>query len=122
LLAERLGDIEGDTYALGDDGVMRSTYRVPAVGRTKFQTGDALTMNILPGTYSAPPPPFEDGTPIPRPLLEAVDATAAAEAVELAWRAGDVAMIDNTRWLHGRRGFTDRRRRVLSVTAYADFG
>ncbi len=122
MLAERLGDIEGDTYALGDDGVMRSTYRVPAVGRTKFQTGDALTMNILPGTYSAPPPPFEDGTPIPRPLLEAVDATAAAEAVELAWRAGDVAMIDNTRWLHGRRGFTDRRRRVLSVTAYADFG
>ena len=64
-------------------------------------------------------PHFEDGAPLPEELLQEVGAAARGCEVVLAWRPGDVAAIDNTRWMHGRRGFTGGRR-VLSLTAYAE--
>ena len=52
---------------------------------------------------------FEDSTRIPHEVAIELFETSESIAHEIAWQAGDIAMIDNTRFLHGRRGFFGRR-------------
>ena len=55
---------------------------------------------------------FEDGEPIPRPMIDEVVAIQQRIMVPIAWKKGDFAYIDNTRALHGRRAFSDVNRDV----------
>jgi hypothetical protein len=54
-----------------------------------------------------------DGTPVPTDLLDRAAAAAETHTVDILWHAGDLAIIDNTRYLHGRRAFTGGDRRIL---------
>jgi alpha-ketoglutarate-dependent taurine dioxygenase len=44
-----------------------------------------------------------------------VSALADDLTVDIRWSAGDVAIVDNTRWLHGRRAFSADSDRVILV-------
>lgn len=57
---------------------------------------------------------FGDGSPIADADMAAVAAKAADFTHDLAWRPGDVAILDNYRVMHGRRPF-EGRRRVLAA-------
>lgn len=54
-----------------------------------------------------------DGPAIPDDLLRRVAAAADAQTIDIAWASGDVALIDNTRCMHGRRAFAGGERRIL---------
>ena len=58
---------------------------------------------------------LDDGRPVPPEVVADVRATLDACCEQIAWRAGDAAMLDNTRFLHGRRGYADEARRVYLV-------
>ena len=58
---------------------------------------------------------LDDGRPIPPEIVADVRAALDACCEQIAWRAGDAAMLDNTRFLHGRRGYSDEARRVYLV-------
>jgi alpha-ketoglutarate-dependent taurine dioxygenase len=62
---------------------------------------------------SGPQARLADGGPLPAELLRRVATVADALTVDIDWRAGDVAIIDNTRCLHGRRAFAGGERQVL---------
>ncbi|HYL06279.1 MAG TPA: TauD/TfdA family dioxygenase, partial [Thermoanaerobaculia bacterium] len=65
---------------------------------------------------------FDDDTSIPEPVLEETEAVGEAHAEEINWQPGDVAMIDNTRFMHGRRSFYgDTQRQILTVLSMANF-
>lgn len=49
--------------------------------------------------------------------LRAVAAIADEQAVDLAWQAGDVALVDNYLAMHGRRPFSGTRRVLASLVA-----
>jgi alpha-ketoglutarate-dependent taurine dioxygenase len=55
----------------------------------------------------------EDGAAIPRDLLARVGEAANALTIDIAWAQGDIAIIDNTRCMHGRRAFTGGPRQIL---------
>jgi hypothetical protein len=55
---------------------------------------------------------LEDGTPIPDAILDELRRIEAEITVPIAWQPHDLVMIDNTRYLHGRRAFTDKRREI----------
>jgi len=55
---------------------------------------------------------MEDGSVIPADILAEVRAVSDRLTRELPWRPGEVAMIDNTRLMHGRRPFIDTRREI----------
>jgi hypothetical protein len=55
----------------------------------------------------------DDGSKIPEDLMDTAAEVAAALTVAVPWRAGDVLVIDNTRFLHGRQAFTDDSRAVM---------
>lgn len=57
---------------------------------------------------------LEDGSKIPREVIAEIDAVAADLTVSLPWQAGDFALVDNTRMMHGRRAFTDAERTIYA--------
>jgi len=65
---------------------------------------------------------FDDGSSIPPGVHDDVRAALAACLTMISWRPGDVCMLDNTRFLHGRRAFTDPARRLYLIqTLHASF-
>ncbi len=58
---------------------------------------------------------FGDGTPIENEMLEEVRAAYAEEAVESDWNTGDVVVIDNMRFAHGRAPFAGDRRVLVAM-------
>jgi len=60
---------------------------------------------------------FGDGSPIDVPALTTAIKLADELSYDLNWQAGDVALIDNYRVMHGRRPYSGKRRVVASLIA-----
>jgi hypothetical protein len=60
----------------------------------------------IPLTY----PTFEDGATIPEDLVLEIGAAAGNCVIDLQWRDQDLLMLDNTRFMHGRRAIIDPKR------------
>ncbi|MFD6610427.1 TauD/TfdA family dioxygenase [Micromonospora chalcea] len=52
------------------------------------------------------------GAPVPEDLVATAADVAARLTVAVPWRSGDVLVVDNSRYLHGRQAFTDAGRAV----------
>ena len=67
-------------------------------------------------------PVLDDGNPMPEPWLQAIKATGDRLMVAIGWQAGDLLMLDNTRFLHGRTEITDPGERlIVTYFGYLDF-
>jgi alpha-ketoglutarate-dependent taurine dioxygenase len=121
-LAQMLAPIAGLEHRLDYRDTLTLHYRAAAIGPSKFTGRTAFLATILPGVYlDFPPARLDGGGEIPAALLQQILDASAELTIALAWQPGDVVMIDNTRWLHGRHAFRDPQRRVLSLCAYANF-
>jgi alpha-ketoglutarate-dependent taurine dioxygenase len=60
---------------------------------------------------------FGDGSPIDVPALTTAIRLADELSYDLKWQAGDVALIDNFRVMHGRRPYSGQRRVIASLIA-----
>ncbi|MEM6474645.1 MAG: TauD/TfdA family dioxygenase [Pseudomonadota bacterium] len=60
---------------------------------------------------------FGDGTPITSQDMDPAIAIADELTADLAWQAGDVALLDNFLVMHGRRPFEGKRRVLASLVA-----
>ena len=66
-------------------------------------------------------PVLDDGQPFPRPWLSAVREAAAPITYPIPWKAGDMAILDNSRFMHGRRPILDPgQRRIATYFGYLD--
>lgn len=59
---------------------------------------------------------FGDGTEIPDDDVAAIHDAYATSTVDVAWRAGDLLVLDNEWIAHGRRPFTGPRRVVVAMS------
>ena len=112
----------GTRCRLNPDRSMSIEYRTSAVGSSRFaRDRRGFVGNVLPDVYADDPlPVLEDGSPLPEAVIREVDETAAGLTSRITWKAGDVLVIDNTRWLHGRRAFEDPARTILMLCAVAN--
>ncbi len=53
-----------------------------------------------------------DGSEIPAAMQAELRSLAEELTIPVRWQPGDLLLIDNTRWLHGRRAYTDARRDI----------
>ena len=60
-------------------------------------------------------PLLDNGQAVPDPWLEAIRATGERLKVEIAWQNGDVLMLDNTRFMHGRTAIEDPGERLIAT-------
>jgi alpha-ketoglutarate-dependent taurine dioxygenase len=104
------------------------TYLTPAVQQTKF--GHAATFAnflVFSQTAAACGHPeaarvtnllrFEDDQPVPPDLVAEIGAIADSLTAPIPWQAGDLAFIDNTRMMHGRRSFEAKSERTVYYRA-----
>ncbi len=60
-------------------------------------------------------PILDDGKQVPEEWLQAIKATGDRLSVPIVWREGDVVMLDNTRFMHGRTAITDPGERLIAT-------
>lgn len=58
-------------------------------------------------------PTLGDGSPFPADVLQEITELAVARTHDLTWQTGDILIVDNSRFMHGRRAFTDTSRSIL---------
>ena len=67
-------------------------------------------------------PLLDDLTPVPERWLQAIRIAGEAVQCAVTWQAGDVLMLDNTRFLHGRTAIVDAaERRIATYFGYLKF-
>lgn len=67
-------------------------------------------------------PLLDDMRPVPEAWLQAIKATGDTLAYAVEWQQGDVVMLDNTRFMHGRTAITDPvERQIATYFGYLDF-
>lgn len=67
-------------------------------------------------------PVLEDGSAVPDDWMTAVREAAAQVTYDVSWQAGDILILDNSRFMHGRRAITDpENRTIASYFGYVGF-
>lgn len=61
---------------------------------------------------------FEDGSLISNAVIKEIKEVIDKLTGVISWQPGDLVMIDNSRFLHGRRAFQDNRRQIFSHLSY----
>lgn len=100
------------------DGEILRIFTRPALHRPMFTEGPAFGNFLLFARFNNKRigyPLLDDGQPVPDPWLEAIRATGDRLSVAIEWRRGDVLMLDNTRFMHGRTAILDPGERLIAT-------
>ncbi|GLW71409.1 hypothetical protein Kpho02_37080 [Kitasatospora phosalacinea] len=110
----------GSDITLNEDGSISYSYRVGAAHPTLFGTRLAWANSIFGPSYNYEPPKitFADGSDLPQWLLDELLALTEEVTEDLEWQDGDIALIDNTRVMHGRRAILDPDRTIYNAQSY----
>lgn len=119
-LTELSGQVPGQSFILNDDMSVHYEFTVGAAHETIFSEDLVFANSILGPSfnYEKPQITLEDGTPIPEDILAEIQLITSQETQEIDWQDGDVVMIDNTRFMHGRRAIEDPVREIYAALSY----
>lgn len=107
-------EFDGDTLK----GVFQTLCVIPTRwGRRRSFCNSLLIYHYRQATEFYPKhhyvPTLGDGSPFPSDILEEISALAKTLTHSTQWQANDILLFDNSRYMHGRTGFTDTRRQIL---------
>lgn len=89
------------------DGTLCTSYRAPLVvvtpGGAESFSNTVLQAVTEPTFYGMS---LADGSPVPEELVAEANRLALAQELPLGWRAGELAVIDNSRMMHRRAEYT----------------
>ncbi|MFY2558177.1 TauD/TfdA family dioxygenase [Corallococcus terminator] len=113
----------GVSYYVSPDDSIYLEYVCSAVVQTRYGGQEAFANSLLSerkntlGELMS----FDDGSPISDTIVSEI--LEAMEELEepLSWHPGDLAFIDNSRYLHGRNAYTDPRRKIFSSLSFLNF-
>jgi alpha-ketoglutarate-dependent taurine dioxygenase len=110
----------GTTYRFNNDESLTIEYVVSAVNKIKYGSQLAFA-NSITGPYPSYKTTFEDNSDIPLDATHEIKQLQEKLTENIPWQAGDLVMIDNSRFSHGRRAFDDKQRRIFSLMSLANF-
>lgn len=107
--------IPNQDFTLNDDGSMEYRITLTPVRGSSISNGQAFANAILGPSHNYEKPSYtlEDGSPVTVEEIEALRDIAETCTVEINWQDGDIAVIDNTRVMHGRRAIKDPDRQLF---------
>ena len=110
----------GMTTEVDEEGTLHTTYLRTAIPKTRWgghtaYANSAMTVVMQEGTprEKLSSVRLEDGSRLPKELVQDVVRVQQEVIIDLDWQSGDFVLLDNTRTMHGRRGFEDTNREVL---------
>ncbi|SFR48661.1 TauD/TfdA family dioxygenase [Litoreibacter janthinus] len=107
--------IPDQDFSLNDDGSLEYSLKVSPVRASSMSGGMAFANAILGPSHNYEPPVYtlDDGSIISSAEIEDLRVIAERCTIEINWQDGDVAVIDNTRVMHGRRAIKDVDRQLF---------
>ncbi|HZZ72908.1 MAG TPA: TauD/TfdA family dioxygenase [Pirellulales bacterium] len=109
-------------------GTLTTEYKVSAVPLSHWGQTPVFRNSILPVVWQEEAGKdnslvrFEDGSPLPPDVIQDIKATTARLVQLIPMQTGDFMFVDNTRLLHGRKGFDDPQREVaIRMAGSLDF-
>ncbi|MGH6785675.1 MAG: TauD/TfdA family dioxygenase [Novosphingobium sp.] len=112
-------------FIRSSDGRIVRHFSRPALHKPMFAEEPAFGNFLLFARFNNGRPNFpllDDLRPVPEAWLQAIKATGDRLALAVDWQAGDVLMLDNTRFMHGRTAILDAaERRIATYFGYLDF-
>lgn len=109
------------------DGSIVTEYVTSAIGRSLYGNHEVFINNILPvvaqetAGLTSSLVRFEDGAMIPDEIITEMQEVTERCAALVSWQKNDFVMVDNTRLMHGRRGFSDTQREIYMRMSRAAF-
>jgi alpha-ketoglutarate-dependent taurine dioxygenase len=116
-------DPRGEFFQIRGNQVLQD-FVAPSLHIAKFIDARIFANNILHNSREGATltyPTFEDGTTIPNSLISEIGEVARECTIDLRWRDQDLLMLDNTRFMHGRRAIVDPERTIWTQFTNADF-
>ena len=106
----------GQDFALHEDGSL--TYRLtvdPVRGSVLGGAAPGFANAVLGPSHNYQPPRYAlaDGREVTSDEIEEIRALAEEVTHEINWQDGDIAILDNTRVMHGRRAIADANRTLF---------
>lgn len=120
-IKQMLDGFEGVTYQIHDEQTVSMEYVCSAVVKTKYGNQAAFANTFWATQKKTEEAIFEDGSRAPDEVVNEIEKVLNKLTEEIAWQAGDLVMMDNSRFLHGRRAFNDTRRQVFSTLSNLKF-
>jgi hypothetical protein len=114
-----LSSIEGIKYHINDDESFYMEYTCSAVKKPNFDDQLAFANSVV-YEYDRQRISLEDGLPIPDAVIAEIKDIMNRLTEVIPWQPGDLAMIDNSKFLHGRPAFedADAKRKVFTTQTY----
>ena len=100
------------------DGEILRIFSRPALHRPMFAEGPAFGNFLLFARFNNRRigyPLLDDGNPVPDEWLYAIRDTGEGLSAAIAWQPGDVVMLDNSRFMHGRRAIIEPGERLIAT-------
>ena len=116
-----LDSIDGVSYQFNDDQTVSIEYICSAVKKTKYSHQNAFANHFWVQQKRTEEAIFEDGSRASDEVADEIEIIFDKLTEEIHWQAGDLVMIDNWRFLHGRRAFNDNRRQVFTTLSNLKF-
>lgn len=107
--------IPNQDFELHEDGSLTYHITLNPVRPSAFSGGAGFANAVLGPShnYEAPVYRFADGSVVTAEEIEEMRALAETCTTEINWQDGDVAVLDNTRVMHGRRAIKDQDRQLF---------
>jgi len=107
--------VPNQDFTLNDDGSLEYRITLAPVRPSALSNGLAFANAILGPSHNYEKPQYtlEDGSVVTDAEIEALRDIAETCTVEINWQDGDIAVIDNTRVMHGRRTIKDQDRQLF---------
>jgi len=126
---QKLDSLEGINYLIDDNQSISIEYALPTVIKTKYGNQDAFAHSFM-KSYSETGQmdylktgavKFEDGSLIPEAAIYEIKEVLDRLTEAIPLHVGDLVMVDNSRFLHGRQAFNDKQRQIFSLLSYLNF-
>ncbi|NEU76132.1 TauD/TfdA family dioxygenase [Hassallia byssoidea VB512170] len=114
-----LDSLEGVNYQIKENESISIEYICSAVVKTKYGHDDAFANSILTLDYGEAT--LEDDSIVPDEIIGEIEKVTDKLMEKIPWQAGDLVMIDNSRFMHGRKEFNDNRRQIFSTLSNLNF-
>lgn len=107
--------VPNQDFDMLDDGGINYRLKVTPVRGSALSGGQAFANAVLGPSHNYAPPRyrFNDDDIVSEDEIEEMRALAETCTHEINWQDGDIAVLDNTRIMHGRRAIVDTNRQLF---------
>jgi len=119
---QSLDGLEGVKYRFDEEQSISIEYVCSAVVKTQYSHQDAFANSLLNlHTSTGENVKFADGSLIPNSVISEIKEVTGRLTEAIRWQSGDLVMVDNSRFMHGRREFNDNRRQIFVILSELNF-